>query len=43
MTCSTQSNIKKLKRVQSYAARIVTGLLVIGLINYLYLKTEWEP
>lgn len=43
MTCGTQSNIKKLKRVQSCAARMVTGLLVIGLINNLYLKTEWGP
>lgn len=22
---------------------MVTGLLVIGSINYLYLKTKWEP
>ena len=31
------------KKVQLYAARIVTGLLIITLRTSLYFETGWEP
>lgn len=39
----TKADIKKLEKVQSFAARIVTGLALIVSRNSSYLEIDWGP